>query len=105
MSSAAKHLSLTVRDAESFDTQFANAQIENDILIGFACGHVYHLSCIISTLDDDVAIATAKRLQAQLSVTEDEQGDTRSVGAKVAHAHMIKAIVAKGCLHCGLIVE
>ncbi|KAF2664219.1 hypothetical protein BT63DRAFT_379220 [Microthyrium microscopicum] len=75
---------------------------DKDILIGFACGHIYHLSCIITTLDDELAIATAQSLQKQLVVSsaDEEIGVTRSVGAKVAHAQMIKTIASKGCPHC-----
>jgi hypothetical protein len=58
-----------------------------DTLVGFACGHVFHLSCLLpkTTLANDAA----------------EGGEwSRSVGAKVAHAHVIKGAVGQGCVVC-----
>jgi vacuolar protein sorting-associated protein 41 len=78
-------------------------KLEKDILIGFVCGHVYHLSCIIANIDDPAIAGTAKRLQAQVAADADDQGDTRSVGAKVAHAHILRSIVSKGCPSCLLV--
>lgn len=70
------------------------------MLIGFACGHVYHLTCIIAALDDPQAITVAERLQAQMKRNDEEVMESRSVGAKMAHAHMIRSIVGRGCPHC-----
>jgi hypothetical protein len=84
---------------------YADLFPETDTLIGFACGHVYHLSCLIAGLRDPVLISAAERLQAQLTASSKEPGDTRSVGAKMAHAHIIKNIVGNGCPRCHVIVE
>jgi len=74
--------------------------IEKDILIGFACGHIYHLACIIASLDDPQAVLIAQRLESQIKGSEDDMNETRGVGAKMAHAHLIKSIVGRGCPHC-----
>ncbi|KAK5107428.1 hypothetical protein LTR62_001289 [Meristemomyces frigidus] len=72
-------------------------------LIGFACGHVYHLPCLLranpATSDED----SIDRLLGQLGYqnsSEDSGIGGRSVGAKVAHAHVIKNVVKGGCRHC-----
>jgi hypothetical protein len=74
-------------------------------LIGFACGHVYHLSCIIITIEDPAIKETAEKLQAQLVKDADEQSDNRSVAAKVAHAHTIRNFIGKGCPICHLVAD
>jgi hypothetical protein len=80
--------------------------LEKDILIGFACGHVYHLACLIASLNDPQAVSIAERLQAQITVPDDDVNESRGVGAKMAHAHLIKSIIWKGCPHCHrLVVE
>lgn len=79
---------------------------ERETLIGFACGHVYHLSCLLSTTSDDSTAAAAERLQAQLAADADDTGYTgRSVGAKVAHAHIIRNAIKGGCPVCGKVDE
>jgi hypothetical protein len=90
---------------ESFhEVQMAtNLLSERDTLIGFACGHVYHLSCLISTIDDPTIAAAAERLRLQLATDADDHDDSRSVGAKVAHAHIIKNVVREGCPKCKMV--
>lgn len=85
---------------------------EKETLIGFACGHVFHLSCLLNARQErdkaanaepNAAVAVAERLQAQLArdVEADEGGFTRSVGAKTAHARIIgSAIGTGGCPVC-----
>jgi vacuolar protein sorting-associated protein 41 len=80
---------------------------EKETLIGFACGHVYHLSCLLRERSQDeepnAAIAVAEHLQSQLArdVDSEEGGFTRSVGAKTAHAKIISsAIGTGGCPRC-----
>jgi hypothetical protein len=85
--------------------KLADDEAENDTLIGFACGHVFHLSCLVSGIEDPAIAATAERLQAQLAADMDDQGGSRSVGAKVAHAHVIKSIVGAGCPRCKVVGE
>lgn len=81
---------------------------EKETLIGFTCGHVFHLSCLLSKAregdeDPNAAVAVAEQLQKTLA-KEMESGDagfTRSVGAKVAHSRIIgSAIGSAGCPFC-----
>lgn len=70
-----------------------------DTLVGFACGHVFHLSCLLPKTSASASVAAS--LQKQLAV--DAEGDSswrRSVGAKVAHAHVIKRAIGRGCVVC-----
>lgn len=78
---------------------------DKETLIGFACGHIYHLSCIIATIEDPAIKLTAEKLRDQLAADADDSSDTRSVGAKVTHAHILKNIVGRGCPLCHLIVD
>jgi len=78
-------------------------QTEKEPLIGFACGHVYHLSCLLRANPETADDATLKRLLDQLGSGNDGDADEytgRSVGGKVAHAHIIKNVVRGGCQHC-----
>ena len=73
---------------------------EKEPLIGFACGHVYHLSCLLQANPDTSDPEEIDRLLCQVS-TEDDEGYTgRSVGGKVAHAHIIKNVIKGGCRCC-----
>lgn len=80
----------------------ANICVERESLIGFACGHIYHLSCLLDAITDPDTIAAADRLKKQLRTDEalEDAGFTRSVGAKVAHAHVLRSIVGEGCKVC-----
>lgn len=71
-----------------------------DTLVGFACGHVFHLSCLLPKTSASASVAAG--LQQQLASDAQESGGrwTRSVGAKVAHAHVIKKAVGRGCVVC-----
>ncbi|KAK0932673.1 Vacuolar protein sorting-associated protein 41 [Friedmanniomyces endolithicus] len=77
---------------------------EREPLLGFACGHVYHLSCLLranpATADEDAI----ERLLVQLrNKGPDGSGGGyagRGVGAKVAHAQVIKKAVRGGCQFC-----
>ena len=104
---------------------------ERDILVGFVCGHVQHLECLINadslTDDGDSDVhgsvrnrtpENAKQLYAQLksgmagagrsgpgndfsNISGSEGfGGVRSVGAKVAHAHVVGSLVKAGCQVC-----
>ncbi len=75
---------------------------EKEPLIGFACGHVYHLSCLLRSTPETSDPDTIAQLLAQLGKgADDETGYTgRSVGQKVAHAHIVKGLVKGGCRHC-----
>ncbi|KAF2008188.1 vacuolar assembly protein-like protein [Amniculicola lignicola CBS 123094] len=70
-----------------------------DTLVGFACGHVFHLSCLLPKTSASASVAA--QLQARLAADAQDGGSWgRSVGAKVAHAHVIKSAVGSGCVVC-----
>lgn len=72
---------------------------EKETLVGFTCGHVFHLSCLLDATEgaDQADIET---LQGQ-APSEDGSAD-RSVRAKVKHAHDIKRAIKGGCPECVL---
>lgn len=72
---------------------------EKETLVGFTCGHVFHLSCLLEATEgaDQADIET---LQGQ-APSEDGSAD-RSVRAKVKHAHDIKRAIKGGCPSCVL---
>lgn len=72
---------------------------EKETLVGFACGHVFHLSCLLDATDgaDQADIET---LQGQAPM--DDGGADRSVRAKVKHAFDIKSAIRGGCPRCVL---
>lgn len=74
--------------------------LSRDTLVGFACGHVFHLSCLLpkTSASASVAATLQKRLAADAQEGSGYWG--RSVGAKVAHAHVIKSAVGRGCVVC-----
>src|SRR5215469_14166050 len=76
---------------------------EKETLIGFVCGHVFHLSCLLSKIDDPNTAAAAQHLQAQFAADAADDGYNRSVGAKVSHAHIIRNAVRGGCVLCKLV--
>jgi len=76
---------------------------EKETLIGFVCGHVFHLSCLLSKIDDPNTAAAAQHLQAQFAADAADDGYSRSVGAKVSHAHIIRNAVRGGCVLCKLV--
>lgn len=78
---------------------------EKETLLGFACGHVYHLSCLLAAHPDTRDSAEGRELLRQLESSRTEDADDglggRSVGAKVAHAHIIQNVLgATGCAVC-----
>ncbi|GIZ38153.1 hypothetical protein CKM354_000157600 [Cercospora kikuchii] len=77
---------------------------EKETLIGFACGHVYHLSCLLDANPDTHATREAEDLLDEMHRAAEEGQDSgysgRSVGAKVAHAHIIGNVVKGGCQRC-----
>ncbi|KAF1970390.1 hypothetical protein BU23DRAFT_538104 [Bimuria novae-zelandiae CBS 107.79] len=71
-----------------------------DTLVGFACGHVFHLSCLLPKTSASASVAATLQQRLASDAAEDGGRWSRSVGAKVAHAHVIKRAVGKGCVVC-----
>ncbi|RDW78353.1 hypothetical protein BP5796_06205 [Coleophoma crateriformis] len=73
---------------------FSEHEIET--LIGFACGHVFHLSHLLSYSKDSRPVTPP-------DVELDENGEftqTHSIGAKVTHARLLRDQIADGCPVC-----
>lgn len=70
---------------------------EKDTLIGFACGHVFHLMCLLDNHSDADA-SVIQTIQDQAAT--DEGPHIRSVRAKVDHAWAIKNVLKGGCPVC-----
>jgi hypothetical protein len=87
----------TAEEEEIMDVPLPKSR---DTLVGFACGHVFHLSCLLPKTSASASVAAT--LQQQLANDALESGGrwSRSVGAKVAHAHVIKSAIGRGCVVC-----
>jgi len=75
------------------------SEYELETLVGFACGHVFHLSHLLSYMKDDIP-ATPPDLEL------DEYGEfsaPHSVGAKVTHAALLRDQIQDGCPVTGCI--
>ena len=95
------HSPFTLPSAEDDDVLALPLPKSRDTLVGFACGHVFHLGCLLPKTSASAAVAA--NLQQQLARDALESGGgrwSRSVGAKVAHAHVIKSAVGRGCVVC-----
>jgi len=71
---------------------------ETETLVGFACGHVFHLNHLLNYNKDD------ERPQTPPDVELDENGQwaaTHSVAAKVMHARLLRDKIRDGCPVCG----
>ncbi|KAH7138087.1 vacuolar assembly protein-like protein [Dendryphion nanum] len=94
------HRPFTLPTAEEQTVTEGPIPLSRDTLVGFACGHVFHLSCLLPKTSASASVAAT--LQQRLA--NDAQDGSgywgRSVGAKVAHAHVIKSAVGKGCVVC-----
>lgn len=72
------------------------SESERETLVGFACGHVFHLSHLLSYNHPD-------RPATPPTVELDENGEfveTHSIGAKVTHARLLKDRIRDGCPVC-----
>jgi hypothetical protein len=69
---------------------------ETETLVGFACGHVFHLSHLLSYKSNE-------RPATPPDVELDENGEfaaTHSIGAKVTHARLLRDKIRDGCPVC-----
>ena len=74
-----------------------------DMLVGFACGHIFHLSCLMKANHHTFDNGTVSRLQNQLGYggsNDDSEYSGRTERWKVAHAHIIRGVATGGCPHC-----
>ncbi|KAL4897058.1 hypothetical protein BDV59DRAFT_169708 [Aspergillus ambiguus] len=83
---------------------------EKEILVGFACGHIFHLSHVhpsespTSTPGSQSAAQTPRPLSPSRSVTLDELSlsTSKTVGPKVTTARLLRDRVGDGCRICAL---
>lgn len=76
------------------------SQWETETLVGFACGHVYHLTHLLEVLHpDDARLHDVADFGANY---EDEEGRSRrrTIGTKVTHARLLRDRVRGGCPVC-----
>ncbi|POS87620.1 hypothetical protein EPUL_001615 [Erysiphe pulchra] len=73
---------------------FTDQEIE--ILVGFTCGHVWHLSHLLSYRNDHRPITPP---EVDLD-HHDEWNITHSIGTKVTHARLLKDKIRSGCPIC-----
>ncbi|KAH8819416.1 vacuolar assembly protein-like protein [Xylogone sp. PMI_703] len=69
---------------------------ESETLVGFACGHVFHLSHLLSYKNPERPVTPP-------AVELDENGEfvqTHSIGAKVTHARLLRDQIRDGCPVC-----
>lgn len=88
---------------------------DNSHLIGFACGHIFHLPCLLDSNAETADSDAADDLLRQMGRGHEHHGAGEgsegasvglgrlSVGAKVAHAHVIGNVVKGGCVACGVV--
>lgn len=65
---------------------------EKETLVGFTCGHIFHLSCLL-----DYEHHPERKALVEFGVTEDTGSFLRSVGTKVTHARLIRDHIGGGC--------
>lgn len=71
-----------------------------DTLVGFACGHVFHLSCLLPKTSASASIATSLQSQVAASIDQGDGYWDRSVNSKITHALFVKTAIGKGCVVC-----
>lgn len=79
----------------------ADTITEQDFLLGFACGHVYHLPCLLkSTNVSETTRNTLQSLENRSKGEGYEGGLMRSVNSKISDAQTIRSAVKDGCPEC-----
>jgi len=70
---------------------------EVETLVGFACGHVFHLSHLLNYGNDDRPLTPP---DVDLDENGEWRSDTHSVSAKVTHARLLRDKIRDGCPVC-----
>jgi len=74
----------------------AFAEWEDETLVGFACGHVFHLTHLLECLHPGEPVDT----DFLMSQTEEGMGSTHFVGPKVTRARLLRDRIRGGCPVC-----
>lgn len=72
---------------------------ESDTLIGFACGHVFHLPHLLQVFQPDEPVPDVADYGYQGDDAERRQSRRRTVGTKVTHARLLRDRIT-GCPVC-----
>lgn len=76
------------------------SQWETETLVGFACGHVYHLTHLLEVLHPDDARLHDVADFGQNYEDGEGRGGRRTIGTKVTHARLLRDRVRGGCPIC-----
>lgn len=74
--------------------------LSRDTLVGFACGHIFHLSCLLPKTSASASLAATLQQRPTADVFESAGAWNRSVGGKVTQALLIRSAIGKGCVVC-----
>ncbi|KAF7175811.1 hypothetical protein CNMCM7691_010217 [Aspergillus felis] len=86
---------------------------EKEILVGFACGHVFHLSHVVSDETSTASDGNQSGMQTPRplpelrtpTLNELSLSTSRTVGAKVTTARLLRDRIGNGCRICSLAKE
>ena len=74
------------------------AEWETGTLVGFACGHVFHLAHLLALLDPGGAGAAEE--EAGFGLDSETRARRNMIGMKVTHARLLKDRIRGGCPVC-----
>jgi hypothetical protein len=94
------HRPFTLPTPDEEDISDGPLPLSRDTLVGFACGHVFHLSCLLPKTSASASVAAQLQQQLASDAMNDDGRWIRSVAPKVAHALVIKNAVGRGCVVC-----
>lgn len=76
------------------------SQWETETLVGFACGHVYHLTHLLEVLHPHDPLLRDVADFGRNYEDEERRGRRRTIGTKVTHARLLRDRVRGGCPIC-----
>ncbi|KAH8587439.1 vacuolar assembly protein-like protein [Bisporella sp. PMI_857] len=81
------------------------SEFEVETLVGFACGHVFHLSHLLNYERDEGERPETPPAEEGRVDEEEGYGETHSVGAKVTHARLLRDKIRDGCPVSGCVIS
>lgn len=86
------------------DSELEGPGTNDEYLIGFICGHIFHLTCLLDCIEEETNKGHIEQLQKELSqrdVASSTDQLVPSVGFKIRYAQRIKGVMGNtGCLTC-----